>query len=63
MLQSSKTVKAAAKTLLGRAETEYLENRGHEAMDDDTTILVVELNPSGVAPPVTPESSGCCTLM
>ena len=37
----------------------YLEERGHELMDDDTTVLVVELNPSGVkvAPP-----GGCCSV-
>ena len=40
---------------------EYIENRGHELMDDDTTIVCVELNPSGI-PYVAPPAAGCCLV-
>ena len=43
----SPTCEEAAVRLLGIAEEEYLDNRGHEKMDDDTTVLVVEMSPSG----------------
>ena len=58
-MRNQPTVDKAAQHLLFVAETEYLENRGHELMDDDTTVLVVELNPSGVkfVPP-----GGCCAV-
>jgi len=53
----------AAKTLLGFAEKEYIEVRGHEKMDDDTTILVVELNPSGIKVGGGDGGGGCCSVM
>jgi len=70
ILAGNKTVGGAAKELLGLAEKEYLKVRGHEMMDDDTTVLVIELNPSRVEPPTanltdkaeTPQG-GCCALM
>ena len=41
----------------------YLEERGHELMDDDTTLLVIELNPSGVKyTPPGGGGGGCCSL-
>ena len=57
-----KTIGRAARRLLRIAEDEYLTNRGHEMMDDDTTVLVVELNPSGT--PYAGGSSGgaCCVV-
>ena len=64
------TVESTAKRLLGIAELEYLNKRGHEMMDDDTTVLVVELNPAGTpfVPQVAPgaadaNTGGCCQLM
>ena len=43
------------------AEREYLDVRGHDMMDDDTTVLVIELNPAGVNYSA-PQGAGCCTL-
>ena len=40
----------AADQLLQLAVDEYCGRRGHATMDDDTTVLVVELSPSGVRP-------------
>jgi len=60
-MKNADSVKTCAKKLLRIAEMEYIENRGHELMDDDTTIIVVELNPAGVkytAPP----AGGCCAI-
>ena len=77
-MHRSSGVEQAANELLRIPEKVYIEERGHEMMDDDTTILVVELNPSGrkVEPPVfsgsidprsQPEEAsgggGCCALM
>lgn len=42
---------------------EYIQNRGHEKMDDDTTILVVELNPSGIKVGGGDAGGGCCSVM
>ena len=56
------TCKSAATRLLGMAKNEYLGVRGHEAMDDDTTIMVIELNPMGVAH-VGEASAGCCSVL
>ena len=36
----------------------YIEERGHEMMDDDTTILVIEINPSGIKH-AAPAGTGC----
>ncbi len=58
VMATASTCKAAANKLLGMACKEYLEVREHDTMDDDTTILVVELNPSGIAPP----RAGCCSV-
>ena len=32
-------------------EVEYLENRKHAMMDDDTTVLIIGLNPNGMRRP------------
>ena len=56
------SVDKCAKDLLRIAEKEYLEVRGHEKMDDDTTVLVIELNPSGIKPPIA-SAAGCCDIM
>ena len=54
----------AAKDLLRIPEKVYLEERGHELMDDDTTILVIELNPSGTKMvPAAGGGGGCCEIM
>ena len=61
VLRDAKSVAGASKALLKKAVDEYIENRNHDSMDDDTTVLVVELDPSGVSPP--PASGGCCAVM
>jgi serine/threonine protein phosphatase PrpC len=53
---------SAAKKLLEIAEFEYIENRGHEMMDDDTTVLVVDVNATGRPFKVASAGGGCCTL-
>ena len=62
-MMKAATVEKAAKNLLKIPEKEYLEVRGHELMDDDTTIIVVELNPSGVQHSAPGGGGGCCSLM
>ena len=61
IMYNASTCKVAANRLLRVAAEEYLENRGHEFMDDDTTVMVIELNPSGVKH-VPPGGAGCCTV-
>jgi serine/threonine protein phosphatase PrpC len=61
VLEYSKTVQGAAKDLLSLAEEEDLQTRKHDSMDDDTTILVVELNPSGMKR--AGGGGGCCSVM
>ena len=65
-IATAPTVAKASDALLSRAVKEYIGNRGHDSMDDDTTILVVELNPSGVKPQLLPAppsgGGGCCTI-
>ena len=60
VMKKYSSVDKCATTLLGLAKTEYLENREHDKMDDDTTVLVIELNPSGIKPP---GAGGCCSIM
>jgi len=62
LMYKATDVKKATKSLLRIPEKVYIEERGHEMMDDDTTILCIELNPSGV-PHKPPSSGGCCNLM
>ena len=59
MTLASNVTKAAAELLKIPVKV-YIEERGHEMMDDDTTILVVELNPSGIKHKA---AGGCCSLM
>ena len=37
----------------------YLGERGHEYMDDDTTVIVIDLVPNGE--PIVPK--GCCAIL
>ena len=60
MMHSAKSVKSACKNIMEIPEVEYLENRKHAMMDDDTTVLIIELNPGGIAPPA---AGGCCEIM
>ena len=53
-------VKDLAKTLIFTAESEYFDNRQHEFMDDDTTVTVVDLVPSGER--VVKKSGACCVI-
>ena len=62
MMKKHASVDKCCKELLKIAEKEYLEVRGHEKMDDDTTVLVIELNPSGIKPQIA-AGGGCCSLM
>ncbi|KAL1528347.1 hypothetical protein AB1Y20_009701 [Prymnesium parvum] len=55
----SSSVKQCASKLIQIAEDDYLSFREHKFMDDDTTVIVVDLVPSG--DPVNPQG-GCCTL-
>lgn len=59
-MKKASSVQAAAKKLLKIPEYQYIEVRGHDMMDDDTTILVIELNPSGVK---LAGAGGCCEVM
>ena len=45
-LRCARSVASASQALLAIAEREYLEVRGHDLMDDDTTAIVLELSPS-----------------
>ena len=45
-LRRARSVASASQALLAIAEREYLEVRGHDLMDDDTTAIVLELSPS-----------------
>ena len=56
------SVEAAAERLLRVAIDEYIGRRAHATMDDDTTVLVVELNPTGVKHVPPDLMSGCCAL-
>ena len=60
-MHKAPTVQKASKDLLRIPERVYLEERGHQLMDDDTTILVVELNPSGVKHDA--GGGGCCEVV
>ena len=48
--------------MLKMAKDEYLGNRGHDMMDDDTTIICLELNPSGLEYPYATAGGACCSL-
>ena len=65
VMRNCASVDKASKELLKIAEREYLEERGHDTMDDDTTVLVIELNLSGImhSPPAGAGGGGCCSLM
>jgi serine/threonine protein phosphatase PrpC len=60
-LKTLPTVQKAAEKMLKMAKDEYLGNRGHDMMDDDTTIICLELNPSGLPYPYA-SSGACCSL-
>lgn len=71
MCRASETAEAAAQALLAHATAGKvdlgvpLEERAKENMHDDTSIVVVDLNPSQrpwVAPPP-PPSAGCCAIL
>ena len=65
-------MQAAAEALVDAAKVVYLEHRQLELPGDDTTVLVVDLNPSNLAyvepPPVGSGGggggggSGCCSV-
>ena len=50
-----------AEVLMGKAKTEYLKNRKLSKMGDDTTVMVVDLNPSHLAFS-SRGGTGCCVL-
>ena len=47
---------------MGKAKTEYLKNRKLSKMGDDTTVMVVEINPSGVVGPPPKSKGGGCAV-
>lgn len=68
----SANAQATADTLLRHAVKDKVDlklpegERNKENMHDDTTVLVVDLNPSGRSPPPLPAASGgggCCVMM
>ena len=69
LCRGAPTVQAAAEALVEAAKVVYLEHRQLELPGDDTTVLVVDLNPSQLAfvepPPVASsggDGSGCCLI-
>lgn len=70
LTRAAPTAHEAAEELLAAAKRVYLEDRGLELPGDDTTVLVVDLNPSkrSFVPPPTTEAEqadgggGCCTV-
>ena len=58
-------VEAAADALLAVAQHEYHEVRGLEKMGDDTTVVVVDLNPGGLAyeDPIKGMGGVCCAVL
>mmetsp|Transcript_27434 Transcript_27434/g.69806 ORF Transcript_27434/g.69806 Transcript_27434/m.69806 type:complete len:387 (+) Transcript_27434:58-1218(+) len=60
----ARSVASASRSLIRYAEKEYLEERGHDLMDDDTTVLVIELSPSSKAhtPPKAAAAEAGCVL-
>jgi serine/threonine protein phosphatase PrpC len=62
IIGKSKSVHTAALEMMAIPVGEYIGVRGHDMMDDDTTILVVELNPSGIKV-ASPSGDGCCSMM
>ena len=56
---------AAADALLAIAQHEYHEVRGLEKMGDDTTVVVVDLNPGGLAyeDPIKGMGGVCCAVL
>jgi hypothetical protein len=43
------SVDEVAEILMSKARIEYLENRRLDKMGDDTTVMVIDLNPSNLA--------------
>ena len=60
IVYAAETPQMAAEALLAVAKAVYQGERGLEKMGDDTTVMVVELNPSGgVGPPAKSKGGGC----
>ena len=62
LTRSAPTVQEAADALISAAKKVYFEQWGLQLPGDDTTVLVVELNPSGMPPPLKPAGGGCCAV-
>ena len=60
--RESESAQAAADALLAVAQREYHEVRGLEKMGDDTTVVVVDLNPAGLPFTEPTGGSGCCSV-
>ena len=54
-------VDKVAEILMNKAKVEYLQNRGLPKMGDDTTVMVIDLNPSKVA--FESRAATCCALL
>jgi len=58
------SVDQVADTLMGMAKAEYLTNRGLAKMGDDTTVMVVDLNPSNVSFEARATATdNCCAIL
>jgi len=67
IVRGAATCSDAADLLLAHAHRVYCEERGLERPGDDTTVMVVDINPTGTdfAPPPNrqeTESGGCCAV-
>lgn len=61
--RDSPSVDAAAELLMRRAKDEYLTKRGLAKMGDDTTVMVIDLNPSNVMFAARGgRGTGCCVV-
>ena len=60
VLRTGKSATSCANRLLEKAL--YRSNTKFNELKDDTTVMVVELNPSGEPPPVAPAGGGCCVV-
>ena len=62
IVHAADTPQDAAEALLAVAKGVYQGERGLEKMGDDTTVMVVEINPSGVVGPPPKSKGGGCAV-
>jgi len=59
--RAARTPQQACDELVEICRVEYIQARGLDKMGDDTTVMVVDLNPSNLV--FEPVPNGCCTLL